>query len=197
MRGLLPDRTSRIASARVPSGNSAGRSRPAASASNGRRKLTPGTASRAPELAALIKRRRVIIISCLIGPLAARVGLATGCAKARLQKKWVGLRILFQRQTGARRATPCASGRGVNPARGVMAMNPGRTSSVPVTGPFSSYARAVRWAAASCERIHEPCFAYLRDQEIRDEPQPRELASSRARGRLIPVPELIESRDLR
>jgi hypothetical protein len=35
----------------------------------------------------------VIIISCLIGPLAARVGLAAGHAKARLQKKWVGLRI--------------------------------------------------------------------------------------------------------
>src|SRR5215470_7746848 len=71
MSGLLPGRTSSIAAARVPSGNSAGRSRPAASASNSCGKLMPDPASAAPAPAALSKRRRVIIVSALVRLLAA------------------------------------------------------------------------------------------------------------------------------
>src|SRR5258708_3020157 len=130
MSGLLPARTSRMAAARVPSGNSAGRSGPAASPSHICRKLAPDPVSAAPALAALSKRRRVIIVSCLVRP-PAPVGLAAGHARARLQKR----SNLFQRQTGARRGIPRASERSVNPAQGVTAMNPGRTNSVRATAP--------------------------------------------------------------
>jgi hypothetical protein len=66
----------------------------------------------------------VIIISCLIGPPAARVGLAAGYAKARLQKKWVSVRIYSSVKPAHSERQGVPPERGVNPAQGMMAMNP-------------------------------------------------------------------------